>query len=702
MNTNTIAGGARVSGPVVQAHRIHGGIHLHQGPENRWVRPDQLPRPAPVFVDRSAEYRTVADTLDAGGIPVLVGAHGVGKAALAARVLRALEQPGGYLVADLQPVPVGRCEAALDVLGGWLRALGAPLVSERLDQAQGLWRTLTAARRPAVLLAGAHDDALAGDLLPAAGCPVVVTAPGHLPGLVPHGGVHVDLGPLPNGDAAVLLVSLARRTPADGEQAALARLVEACAGLPLALGLAAAQLQVDADLSPTMLADTLTRPAPDGESHPVENTVQRALDHAHGMLNTARAAAYRALGALPPVPVDAPLLAAITGTTTPTAAAHLAALERRHLLTHADDGPDGPRYRLPGPGHDHAARLVATLDEADTAAAALLGGVQWWVATAEAAGALASARHALLPPEPAPGPPAFAGPQHAWTWLDAQDPLVRPLLDTAARAGHRTLVWRGALALWPLILRRRDYPLWLWLYRLALDAVRQDATAPPAALREVLNGLAIGLRGVGRHDEALYLLHEALASATGDPHPDATVSLAQHLHDIGATHIEAGRPAAARPPLEEALRLRHELGYERGVALTRIVLAGVQAELGEVRPALALLRQARTALAGEPLEAMRALAWTGHVLTSAGHPLLAGRVLAHAQARAEELRHALWSARLQEWRGLAAEAAGRKAAARRLLQASHAAYTAAASGSDVQRLTRHLERLARPTGPPPR
>ncbi|MFJ6769973.1 hypothetical protein ACIQOV_03150, partial [Kitasatospora sp. NPDC091257] len=103
MTTNTITG-SRVAGPVVQAHSIHGGIHLHQSPENPWVRPDQLPRPAPVFVDRGAEYRTVADTLDRGGIPVLVGAHGVGKAALAARVLRAREQPGGYLVADLQAV----------------------------------------------------------------------------------------------------------------------------------------------------------------------------------------------------------------------------------------------------------------------------------------------------------------------------------------------------------------------------------------------------------------------------------------------------------------------------------------------------------------------------------------------------------------------------------------------------------------------
>uniref|UniRef100_UPI002F90A9C3 tetratricopeptide repeat protein n=1 Tax=Kitasatospora sp. NBC_01519 TaxID=2903576 RepID=UPI002F90A9C3 len=701
MTTNTITG-SRVAGPVVQAHSIHGGIHLHQSPENPWVRPDQLPRPAPVFVDRGAEYRTVADTLDRGGIPVLVGAHGVGKAALAARVLRAREQPGGYLVADLQAVPGHRGGAALDVLGGWLRALGAPLVPERLDQAQGLWRTLSAARRPAVLLAGAHDGALVGDLLPAACCPVVVTAPGHLPGLVPHGGVHVDLGPLPHADAAVLLVSLARRTPADGEQAALARLVEACAGLPLALGLAAAQLQVDADLSPTVLADTLTGPAPDGDSRAVDSAVQRALDHAHGMLNTARATAYRALGALPPVPADATLLAAVTGTTAQTAAAHLAALERRHLLTRADDGPDGPRYHLPGPGHGHAARLVTALDGADAAAAALLAGVRWWVATAEAAGALASARRALLPPEPAPGHPAFTDPQHAWTWLDAQDPLVRPLLDAASRAGHRTLVWRGALALWPLVLRRRDYPLWLWLYRLALAAVRQDAGAPPAALREVLNDLAIGLRGVGRYDEALDLLHEALANAAGDPHPGATFSLAQHLHDIGATHVEAGRPAAALPPLEESLRLRHELGYERGVALTRIVLAGVHADLGEVRPALALLRRARTALAGEPLEAMRALAWTGHVLTRAGHPLLAGRVLAHAQARAEELRHALWSARLQEWRALAAEAAGRKAAARRLLRASHAAYTAAASGSDVRRLTRHLDRLAARTGPPSR
>nr|WP_223244024.1 tetratricopeptide repeat protein [Streptomyces sp. CBMA156] len=573
------------------------------------------------------------------------------------------------------------------------------MVPDRLDQAQGLWRTLTSARRPAVLLAGACDDALVGDLLPAADCPVVVTAPGHLPGLVPHGAVHLDLGPLPSGDAAALLVSLARREPADGEQAALTRLVEACSGLPLAIGLAAAQLQIDPDLSPAHLAASLTGPAPDHRPHHVGNVVHRALDHTYSRLDDTRARAYRALGALPAVPVDSALLAAATDTTVTAAAAHLTALERRHLVTNTGDGPDGPRYRLPGPGHDHAARLGAIVD-GDAAPATVLRAVRWWVRTAEAAGTLASARRTLLPPRPATDHPPFTDARHARTWLDAQHALVRPLLDTAARAGHHELVWRGALALWPLVLRHRDYPLWLWLYRLALDAVRTDTGAPPAALREVLNSLAIGLRAVGRHDEALALLHEALTSADNDPHPDAALSRAQHLHDIGATHAAADRPAQARGPLEEALRLRHELGYWRGVALTQLVLAGVHADVGAVRAALVLLRRARTALAGEPLEAMRALAWTGHVLTRAGHPLLAGQVLRVAQADAETLGNALWSARLLEWRALAAEAAGRPGAARRLLRASHAAYTAAASASDIRRLTVHLDRLDSPPGSP--
>ncbi|MFB8242453.1 tetratricopeptide repeat protein, partial [Kitasatospora purpeofusca] len=687
--TNTITGGS-VGGPVVQARSIHGGVHIHPGPAPRWQRPAQLPRPATVFVDRTAEQATVAATLAAGRIAVLVGPDGIGRTALAARVLRAHDEPGGYLAADLRPA-AGRTPAALDVLAGWLRALGAPQVPERLDEAQGLWRTLSAARRPAVLLAGALDDTLVAELLPAAECRTVVTAPAPLADLVPHGAVHLNLGPLPAGEAGDLLAALACRDPHPGEGEGVERLVEACAGLPLAIGLAAAQLQLDPDLTPAHLARTLTRPVAAHRS-PVENAVHRALDQAHARLDDARAAAYRALGSLPPLPVDALLLAAATATHPATAATHLAALERRHLATTAGEGPTGPRYRLPGPGHDHAARLSATVDGPEAAAATVLRAIAWWVDAAERAGTLASARRPLLVPDPATttGHPPFTGAADARTWLDAQEPLVRPLVAAAARGGHHTLVWRAAHALWPLVLARRDYPLWLWLYRLALAAVRQDLAAPPAALRQTLNSLAIGLRATGHHDQALDLLHEALADAAGDPHPDATLALAQHLHDIGATHHDAGRPAAALPPLEEALRLRHDLGYARGVALTEIALAGALADLGQVRPALAMLRRARQALAGEPLEAMRALAWTGRVLTDAGHPGLAGRVLGAAQDAAEALGHVLWSARLREWRALALEAAGRPAAARPLFAASLDAYAAAASSSDVRRLARHL------------
>ncbi|MEE1820989.1 tetratricopeptide repeat protein [Streptomyces sp. BE20] len=698
-STNTITGG-NVGGPVVQARSIHGGVHIHPGPAQRWQRPAQLPRPATVFVDRTTEQARVAATLDAGRIAVLVGPDGIGRTALAARVLRAQDEPGGYLAADLRPAP-GRRPVALNVLGGFLRALGAPLVPGGLVEAQGLWRTLSAARRPAVLLAGASDEDLVADLLPAADCRTVVTAPAHLDRLVPHGAVHLDLGPLPVHDAAELLTALAYRPLDNGDRTGLDRLVAACAGLPLAIGLAAAQLQIDPDLTPAHLADTLAGPVPDRRSHPVEATVTRALDQAYGRLDDTRAAAYRALGALPAVPVDAALLAAATATSPAAATAHLTALRRRHLVTVTDEGPDGPRYRLPGPGHDHAARLAASTDGPDASAATVLGAVRWWVAAAEAAGALASARRPLLPPQPGHDGTAFPGPDAARTWLEAQDPLVRPLVAATARTGHHALVWRAALALWPLILRHRDYPLWLWLYQLALDAVREDTDAPPAALRQTLNSLAIGLRAVGLHDEALELLHQALASADTDPSDGVALPRAQHLHDIGATLHDAGRAAQARGPLEEALRLRRELGYARGVALTEIVLAGAVADLGEVRSGLAMLRRARAALAGEPLEAMRALAWTGHLLTAAGHPLLAWRVLGASQDAAEALGHALWSARLREWRALAAEAAGRPAVARRLFSASHQAYTAAASASDVGRLTRHLERLTNPAGPPP-
>ncbi|WP_330334173.1 NB-ARC domain-containing protein [Streptomyces sp. NBC_00536] len=195
--------------------------------------------PAPLFVGRAAECALLARLFSgaATGVPVavLTGMPGVGKTALASRVagqVRALF-PDGVLRAGLG---AGR-GAALGVL---LRALGTPgaAVPEDVEARAALYRSLLAGRRVLVLLDDARDTAEVLALLPGApGCAALVTAASRA--IVVPGARMIDVPEWDEATAREFLgaVSGARRVRRD--PAGLRELLDRCAGLPLALELAA-------------------------------------------------------------------------------------------------------------------------------------------------------------------------------------------------------------------------------------------------------------------------------------------------------------------------------------------------------------------------------------------------------------------------------------------------------------------------------
>ncbi|MEU4243627.1 BTAD domain-containing putative transcriptional regulator [Actinoplanes sp. NPDC026619] len=214
-------------------------------------RPAQLPLQAAGFAARD----DLAGALEAGrgtGLVVLSGMGGVGKTTLAVDWAHRLapDFPDGQLFLDLRGFdPSGRYLRPADAVDTLLESIGiAPApAGDTLDARTARFRSALAGRRMLLLLDNARDSAQVGPLLPGApGCLVVVTSRNRLPGLVAHQGAWpVHIGRLNLATARDLLVRRLGAERMTAEPAATDELIRLCAGLPLALSIAAARVAID-------------------------------------------------------------------------------------------------------------------------------------------------------------------------------------------------------------------------------------------------------------------------------------------------------------------------------------------------------------------------------------------------------------------------------------------------------------------------
>ena len=235
-------------------------------------------------------------------VPILTitGPPGVGKTALAVRVAHLVRDrfPDGQWFVRLGGP--GSAEDPAGVAAELLRVSGMSLaaIPEGLTRRSDALRARLADRRVLLVLDDAAGPAQIQPLLPSsAGSAVLVTSRQHLTDMV--GPATVRLDPLGFDDALDLLGRLIGPNRVAVEPTAAADVITACAGLPLAVRIAAARLAARPKLAIQRLADGLRDRARRLDELSVGDLAVRAsLEESYRALDPQLGAAFRGLGLL--------------------------------------------------------------------------------------------------------------------------------------------------------------------------------------------------------------------------------------------------------------------------------------------------------------------------------------------------------------------------------------------------------------------
>jgi tetratricopeptide (TPR) repeat protein len=591
--------------------------------------PAQLPADIADFTGREDQVRRLSDLLAGAGtdgedgavrIALVAGAGGLGKTSLAVHAAHRVRArfPDGQLYVDLlgataQPL------AAADVLARFLRDLGVDGrdIPADPDERAARYRSSLAGRRVLVVLDNARDAAQVRPLLPGTGSSaVLVTTRSRMPDLASTR--LVDLHVLDDDEALALFAKVVGDERAAAEPEATAELLEACAGLPLAIRICAARLAARSGWTIQAMANRLRDEHRRLDELKVGDLAVRAsfeVSFASLPASTDKqgidpARAFCLLGLWQGPSISSAAAAALFGVPEYSAEDALEVLVDAHLL----DCESADRYRF----HDllrvyASERAVVDLSGQERAAAVerLLG---WYMCSADAAATAVSPHRYNLPlddQEASQPPAAFAGVEDALEWYDAERVNVVTATRQASAYGLHEIAWRLPASLFTMFNRRGNWADLVTTHRIALDSVRQVRTMLGEAW--VLNNLgqALGRKGL---KEGIDHLQQALdiRRKQGDG-----VGEAQAAHNLAEVQYLVNGPEVALPYLQQSLEVQRAVGHPEVHGATLNNLGEIYLELGRLNEAVECLTEAQPIFAG-----IGSAHGEGHVLVNLGRVYL--------------------------------------------------------------------------------
>jgi hypothetical protein len=585
--------GGPVTGPVIQAGQVHGGVHFYRSDAYPMPVPRQAPAPPAHFVARRPEI-TELDRL-AGSRPgpaliVLTGVGGVGKSALALSWAQQRDArfPDGQLYTNLGAFdPAGPVTPA-EALGRMLQSLGVlpQHLPASVNEQAALFRSLSAGKRMLILLDDAVSAAQVKPLLPTSeGCVVVVTSRWRLGGLLADGARFLTVEPLSRPAAEELLhrVIGSDRTAEDPDAtSALARL---CGGLPIALVMTAACL-VTRPLWPVSRAvdelseERLRLPTSDPAS---DLSVQGVFDLSYAALPGPVSRCYRALGLQPGAEFGVHAVATALDVDARTADRQLGTLLDASMISETE--PD--RFRMHDLVRLHARRYAEADQEHPVMSART---IEWYLAGVLAADRILTPYRRRDPENPFTHLHAEAvalrDRDDALGWLEAERRnLVGCVRQTAPT--NPLLAWRIADSLWPLFHLRRHHHDRMEVDRIAVRCARE--LRDPDREARMLRRWAFAHFDIGDYEEAaaLFTRCRQLCEENGDRY-----GIASAAEGLGQVALARGEHEAAADFFRRQVDLCRELGERRRVGVALLNLGATANGSGRHRRAVEHLREA--------------------------------------------------------------------------------------------------------------
>ncbi len=579
--------------------------------------------PATTFVGRAAEIDLMlavasnarADSVALGraAAPVVavVGAGGIGKSAFAAECARRLaDQFGdGLLTVDLNEfgsssAPLTKAEA----LHALLRALGDDRIPNddeaRLARYQHAMRT----SRRVVVIDNAADVSDISELVNVG--PenfVIVTSRDRLAKLVARHQAHrIELPRLSSVEARTLVASKIERDRIGRHRSELIRLCRLCDHLPLALHIAAEQINSRPGLDVPGLVeefagaarrlDLLELQGGDGSA----NSVRAAFLWSYERLHPDAARLLRLLAGLPCNLFTPLLAAAVSDQPLASTTTGMLSLVDHHLLERVDDG-----FVM----HDLTRAFAIEIGERlESREGALTRATIWFITSLHTGhDVFGSPSRIDCPTVSNCSPQKFVSPDGYISWMSTYTRTVAALVPAAHKAGHPELAWKLATLTYSYFYMSGRLTEWVAVLEDGLAAAQACGSA--VGQTRLLSHLGVAYSRQGDNDTAIRSYEQALTlSSDDDLHTRAMV-----LCNLASTLREAGRYDEALSAALDAVPVAEATGaaYPRLGVLD--ALCEIYAEMGKAE--LAVTR-AQEALRSQETDAL--IPFEGNLLISLG------------------------------------------------------------------------------------